>query len=170
VEAIWHITKSLPIQTIIEGSESSRSKMEKTPITWTVPLALWLKSISNNDELFDHSKYLTHRPWLSDTATSYFMCPEKSAIMEYHEYQPNDEPLHFKTLPSRFQVDENSQQNSISSKAPRSHIIQISSWRRTRQEQEPYDHEETPRENQVLKFLQNLQKRFSHGQHKCHSD
>ena len=95
MEAIWHITKSLPIQTIIEGSESSRSKMEKTPITWTVPLALWLKSISNNDELFDHSKYLTHRPWLSDMATSYFMCPEKSAIMEYHEYQPNDEPLHF---------------------------------------------------------------------------
>ena len=55
------------------------------------------KSIPNNDESFDRSKYPTYHPWLSDTAMLYFMSSEKSAMVEYHEYQPGEEPPHFET-------------------------------------------------------------------------
>lgn len=104
-KGLWHLMKSLPnqTQTTLQGPESSQSKMavemtgNEDPYYMDRPPGLMAKSISNNDESFDHSKYPTYRPWLSDTATSYFMCSEKSAMVEYHEYQPDEEPPHFET-------------------------------------------------------------------------
>ncbi|KAN0069276.1 hypothetical protein V8E54_012291 [Elaphomyces granulatus] len=46
---------------------------------------------------FDPSDYPSFRPWLSDTAVSYTMCSERSAIVEYYEYGHYDERPHFET-------------------------------------------------------------------------
>ena len=51
----------------------------------------------SHENEFEPSEYPSYRPWLSDTATSYTMCSERSAMVEYHEYGPNDDRPHFET-------------------------------------------------------------------------
>jgi hypothetical protein len=46
---------------------------------------------------FDPFEYPSLRPCLSDTAASYTMCSERSAIVEYYEYGHHDERPHFET-------------------------------------------------------------------------
>jgi hypothetical protein len=47
--------------------------------------------------LSELSNYPSYRPWLLDTATSYFMCSERSAMIEYYEYALGDERPLFET-------------------------------------------------------------------------
>jgi Reverse transcriptase (RNA-dependent DNA polymerase) len=40
----------------------------------------------------DPGDFPTYRPWLSDTATNYFICSERTAIFEYQNYGPSGGP------------------------------------------------------------------------------
>jgi len=47
--------------------------------------------------VFNPSQYPAFKPWVNDTASSYFICSERSAMIEYHEYSPNDKAPRYET-------------------------------------------------------------------------
>ena len=47
--------------------------------------------------VFNPSQYPSFKPWVNDTASSYFICSERSAMIEYHEYSPNDKAPRYET-------------------------------------------------------------------------
>jgi Reverse transcriptase (RNA-dependent DNA polymerase) len=52
---------------------------------------------ADTDNTIDPSQYPSFKPWLSDTASSYFICSERSAMIEYYEYGPQEKPPCYET-------------------------------------------------------------------------
>src|SRR6202161_2620864 len=73
--------------------DSEQSKMAIEPNEEITPFdmdhSMAFMAVENRENI-NPENYPSYRPWLSDTATSYFMCSEKTAMINYEAYGPDE--------------------------------------------------------------------------------